>query len=63
MDIKKALEDLTPEQREKYRACSSIEDITKLAKEEGYTLSDEELEAISGGSWHCNYSPCRYQKS
>ena len=51
-------EDLTPEQREKAKACKTPEDFLSLAKEGNYELSDEELEAISGGSWgdcgnHC----------
>lgn len=42
-------EDLTPEQQEKMRACKTTEDILALAKEAGCELSDEELEAVSGG--------------
>ena len=42
--------DLTPEQMEKARACKSPEDILALAKEEGYELSEDELDAVSGGS-------------
>lgn len=41
--------DLTPEQQEKARACKTPEDVLALAKAEGYALSDEELDAISGG--------------
>ena len=47
------LEDLTPEQREKAKACKSAEDVLALAKEEGYELSDEQLQAVSGGDWDC----------
>ena len=43
-------DDLTPEQKEKVRACKTSEDILALAKEEGYELSEKELEALSGGS-------------
>ena len=39
MDFK----DLTPEQQEKAKACKTPEDILALAKEEGYSLTDEEL--------------------
>jgi len=43
--------DLTEEQKAKARECKSVEDILELAKSEGIELSDEQLEAISGGSW------------
>ena len=39
MDFK----DLTPEQQEKAKACKTPEDILALAKEEGHSLTDEEL--------------------
>jgi len=54
------LEDLTPEQREKAKACKSVDDVLALAKEEGFELSDEELQAVSGGDWGC-YSICANQ--
>ena len=40
---------LTEEQIEKVKACKNQEEILKLAKEEGIELTDEQLEAISGG--------------
>ena len=46
------LNELTPELQEKAKACATPEDILALAKAEGYELSDEEMEAISGG-WGC----------
>ena len=46
-------EDLTPEQQAKARACKTPEDILALAKEEGCEISDEELEAVSGGGFWC----------
>ena len=50
MDFK----DLSPELREKAKACKSPEDLLALAKQEGYKLSEDELAAISGGgSWSC----------
>ena len=54
-------EDLTPEQKKKALACKTPEELLKLAKEEGYEISEEELEGISGGTWgRCeNYvDPC-----
>ena len=42
-------EDLTPEQIEKAKTCKTPEEILALAKQEGYELSDEQLEQIAGG--------------
>ena len=59
------LEDLSPELKERALACKTPEDVLALAKQEGYDLSDEELEAVSGGGWLCNGNcsevdgPCR----
>lgn len=45
-------EDLSPELKEKALACKTPEQLLALAKEEGYELSDDELESLSGGaSW------------
>ena len=42
--------DLTPELREKVAACKTPAELFALAKAEGVSLTDEQLEAISGGS-------------
>ena len=42
-------EDLTPEMKEKARACKTPEELLELAKSQGFELSDDDLEAISGG--------------
>ena len=48
--------DLSPELREKAKACKTPEEMLALAKKEGYKLSDEEMEAVSGGkSWSCTH--------
>ena len=44
------LQDLTPEQKEKALACKTPEELLALAEEEGYNISDEELQSIAGGS-------------
>lgn len=44
-------ESISPELQEKAKACKTAEDILELAKDEGYELSDDELESISGGGW------------
>ena len=61
-------ENLSPEQRERARACESPEELAALAEEEGFELSDEMLEDIAGGGfdpsnckrYHClRYFPQR----
>ena len=47
MDIKNM--DISPELREKAKACKTPEEIFALAKSEGYKLSDAELEEVAGG--------------
>ena len=42
-------EDLSPELQEKAKACKTPEEIIALAKESGYELADEDLEALAGG--------------
>jgi len=44
---------LTPELREKAKTCKTPEEMIKLAKEEGYELTDEDLDGITGG-WSCD---------
>ena len=43
-------EDLTPEQLAKAEACTTAEELLKLAAEEGIELNDEQMEAITGGT-------------
>ena len=53
-------EDLkNPELQEKLKSAKTPEDILTMAKEEGFELSDDELEGVSGGSWGCrsDYEP------
>lgn len=42
--------DLDPELRAKGMACTTPEEILALAEAEGYPLTDEDLDKISGGS-------------
>ena len=44
--------ELTPEQMEKARACKNPDDLVELAKSEGIELTDEQLDAIAGGTWY-----------
>lgn len=52
------LKGLTEEQVAKIKACKSQEEMLALAKEEGIELSDEQLEAVSGGCGTGNHPPC-----
>lgn len=45
------IDDLTEDQKAKARACKTTDELFALAKEEGYELSEEELDAIAGGKW------------
>ena len=42
-------EDLTDELKDKVKECKSADELLALAKKEGVELTDEEIEAISGG--------------
>ena len=53
--------DLSPELRDKARKCKTPKEILALANEEGYELSEEELQAVSGGvkwSLWCSDQKC-----
>ena len=41
--------DLTEEQKTKLDACKTPEEVLRLAKDEGYELTDEELDQVAGG--------------
>ena len=44
-------DELTDEQKAAARACKTPEELLALAKQEGYEISDEDLEAVAGGGW------------
>ena len=41
--------DLSPELKEKARACETVDEVLALVKEEGIELSEDDLDAINGG--------------
>ena len=47
---KELLKGLSEEQLARIEACNSQEEILKIAKEEGVELTEEQLEAVSGGN-------------
>lgn len=55
--------DLTPEQQEKAKTCKTPEDVLAFAKEEGVELTDDQLEALSGGWDECdNYTGKKHDR-
>ncbi|MBR1847486.1 MAG: hypothetical protein IJ787_07220 [Bacilli bacterium] len=52
------LKGLSEEQIAKLKQCRSSEEILKLAKKEGLELSDDQLEAVSGGNCAAPLPPC-----
>ncbi len=54
---KELLDGLTAEQIEKIKACKNSEEVLALAKKEGIELSDDQLEAVSGGGCFSTYNP------
>lgn len=57
MDIRNT--DISPELREKAKACKTPEEFLALAKKEGIKLSDAEMEAVSGAGWTTMTNTCR----
>ena len=55
---KELLEGLTKEQVARIKECKSNEEILKVAKEEGVELTDEQLEAVSGGCGFVDPTNC-----
>ena len=54
------LSKLTDEQKKKVEAAQSPEELLAIAKEAGYELSPDQLEAVSGGNIWCGiYHPCQ----
>ena len=41
--------DLSPEIQEKAKACKTLEEFAALVKAEGLNMTDESLDAVSGG--------------
>ena len=55
---KELLKGLTEEQIAKVKACKNNDELLKLAKEEGIELTDDQLEAVSGGVCTASLPKC-----
>lgn len=44
-------DELTEEQKERFSKCKTAAEMLEQAKEDGFELSEEDLEGISGGGW------------
>ena len=56
-DYKKMFDGLSDEMKAKVTECKTADDLITIAKAEGIELTDEQLDAISGGinwvDWSC----------
>ena len=54
-DYKKYFDGLSDDLKKKVTECRTSEELMNLAKTEGIELTDDQLDAISGGSaWSCD---------
>ena len=52
------------ELKEKVKAATSADELIALSKESGFELSDDQLNAISGGfCWDCSSDSCKEYES
>ena len=52
-------DELSPEMHKKARECKTPEEVLSLAREQGFELSDEQLQAVSAGAkWRCEGETC-----
>ena len=56
-------DNLSPELLEKLKACTTSEELKSLVEAEGFELTDDMLQAVSGGvgdcvEWICNWYDC-----
>ena len=53
-----SFENLDPAQKDRLKAAKSLEEMEEVAEEEGFELSDEQLDAIAGGRIDCPQDYC-----
>ena len=54
--------DLTPEQQEKAKQITTAEELVAFANAEGIELTDEQLDAVSGGDMCWTYDTSGHNK-
>ena len=58
MEGKESLErifaQLSDEQKEQFRNCKDMDEVMKLADEENFELTDDQLEFLAGGGCFCD---------
>ena len=57
MKVQDLFNNLTDEQKEKALACKTPEELAALTRSAGMALSDDQLEAVSGGGSGCDDCP------
>ena len=50
-DLGMNFDELTEEQKEKFSKCKTLDEMLEQAQEEGFELSEEELDGIAGAGW------------
>jgi hypothetical protein len=55
--------EVSPELKEMAKACTSLEELLALVKKEGYKLSDDEMEALSGGEGLSLQTACLFKST
>lgn len=53
-----SFENIDSEQKDRLKAAKSLEEMERVAEEEGFELTDEQLDAISGGIIDCPKDYC-----
>ena len=51
-------DEISDELKERAKACQTPEELLALAKEEGVTLSDDDLEQVAGGKGKWAHEQC-----
>jgi hypothetical protein len=56
--------DSTPRERacKLWGGARSVDELLRIAREEGYELTDDELDAVNGGDWDCWEACSKYEK-